>query len=358
MKVFIRKASRGITTETDPEKDRSVGLAVFGTLDVLLGVFCFSLAMLLLVVSSSGLHGFRPIHYGMGMGFLFCSTAWYIVLGLGSIKARRWARALLVVGAWVSIFFGTLALALVLYILPQAYVVLADSDILPPGIVLGILYFAVFVLFFLQVIFPFIAVAFYNLESVRKTCERRNPEPSWTDRCPLPLLAMGFISTLGCLSIVIGALTRYVVFLYGHIVSGWQGALVVAGVSLACGYVGWGAFTRKMHAWWGAYALVVLTSSSMMLTCAELDVQELYAHLGYTVEQIAQQQQYLSFSPATLTFISGVWGVMASIYLVWVRDCFTPKIDPVEVKSYQQRKAEEDAAKPEPGAPRARMRLD
>lgn len=359
MKTLIKKVGDAIAKEGDPEKDRSVGLTVFGTLDVLLGVFCFSLAMLLLiVVSSAGLQGLRPLHYSLAMGFLFCSTGWYIVLGLGSVKARRWARALLLVGAWVAVFFGTLALALVLYILPEAYEIMVDSDLMAPELVLGLLYFVVFVLFFLQVIFPMIIVAFYNLDSVRRTCERRNPEPSWTDRCPLPLLAMGFISTLGCLSIVAGATTQYTVFLFGRIVSGWPGMLVVAGLSIACGYVGWGAFTRRMHAWWGAYALVLLTSSSMMLTFAELDMTVLYEHLGYSAAQIEQQTHFLSLSPATLTFIACVWGIMASIYLVWVRDCFTPQMDPAEVKSYQQRKAEEEAAKPEPTTPRNRMRLD
>ncbi|MCK4563525.1 MAG: hypothetical protein KAU94_02485 [Verrucomicrobia bacterium] len=359
MRTYIKKVAESVATEANPARDRSAGLVVFGTLDVLLGIFCFSLAMLLLiVVSSAGLHGLRPIYYWMAMSFLFYSTGWYIVLGLGSIKARRWARALLVVGAWVAVFFGTLALALVLYILPEAYGILADSGLIAPTVALGILYFAVFVLLFLQVVFPLIAVAFYGLESVRTTCERRNPEPSWTDRCPLPLLAMGFISTLGCLSIIAGATTHYTVFLFGSVVSGWPGMLVVAFLSIACGYVGWGAFTRKMHAWWGAYALVLLTCSSLMLTFAEIDMSLLYTHMGYSAMQIEQQKQFLTLSPASLTFISCVWGIMASIYLVWVRDCFRPEKDAVEVKSYQQRKTEEEAANPKPTTPRNRMRLD
>jgi hypothetical protein len=65
----------------------------------------------------------------------------------------------------------------------------------------------------------------------------------------LPLLAMSFISVLGCASIITGSTINYTVFFYGHVVSGFPGMLVVAGVALACGYVGWGAFTRKMHAW-------------------------------------------------------------------------------------------------------------
>ena len=133
MKKVLESVVRQVWLEGDPSKDCTVGLVVFGTLEILLGLFCFTLAMLLLiVVSAQGLHGIKPIHYWMAMGFLFYLTGWFIVMGLGSIKAQRWARALLLVGAWSSVFFGTLALALVLYVLPEVYSLLADSGLLPP----------------------------------------------------------------------------------------------------------------------------------------------------------------------------------------------------------------------------------
>jgi len=359
MKKFLENAAERVWLEGDPSKDRTVGLIVFGTLQILLGIFCFALAMLLLiVVSANGLHGMKPSHYGMSMGFLFYLTGGFIVMGLGSIKARRWARALLLVGAWVSVFFGTLVLALILYILPEVYGLLADSGLLPPMAALGILYFAILVLILLQVVFPLLTIVYYGLKGVKGTCERRNPEPCWTDRCPLPLLAMSSISALGCLSIVAGATTNYVVFLFGHIVSGVHGALVIAIISVAFGYVGWGAYTRKMHAWWGAYALILLASASMMLTFSEMDMTTLYTHMGYSSGQIARLHEFYPFNPALFTFISCVWGIMACTYLVWARDCFRPENDVVEVKSYQQRKAEEEADKPKPAQSRVRMRLD
>ena len=358
MKKFLERIVERAWLAGDPSKDRTVGLVVFGTLEILLGIFCFALAMLLLiVVSANGLHGIKPIHYWMLMGLLFYLTGWFIVMGMGSIKARRWARALLLVGAWVSIFFGTLVLALVLYILPEVYNLLADSGLLPPLAALGILYFSILVLILLQIVFPLVSIVFYGLKGVEATCERCNPEPCWTDRRPLPLLAMSFISALGCLSIVVGFTTNHVVFLFGHVVNGIPGALVLAVISVASGYVGWGAYTRKMHAWWGAYVLVVSTSASMMLTFSEMEMDTFYARIGYTAEQIAQLQEFSPFNPALFTLLSCAWGIMACAYLVWVRDCFRPEKAEIEVRSYQQRKAEEEAANPEE-QPRRRMRLD
>ncbi len=358
MEKFLESMRNKVWMAGDPEKDRRVGLIVFGTLEILLGILCFSIAMLLLViVSSAGLHGMKPVHYAMTMGGLFYLTGWFVVMGMGSFQARRWARELTLVGAWVSVFLGTLLLSLLLHVLPEVYVAVADSGLFSPETALAVLYFSVLVLVVLGVLFPLAVSLFYGRKSVKETCERLNPAACWTDRCPLPLLAMSFISLLGSLSIVFGATSNYTVFFFGRVFSGAPGFVVVALISVAFGYVGWGAYTRKMHAWWAAYALVLLISASMMLTFSELDMPELYAHMGYSAAQVVQLESFRMLNPSMLTFMSCTWGVMACIFLVWVRDCFRAEKDEVVVKSYQQIKAEEEAARPE-RPPRPRMRID
>ncbi len=340
------------------DKDHTVGLIVFGILEILLGIVCFSAAMLLLiVVSSVGLHGMKPVHFAMAMGGFFCLTVWFVVMGMGSFRAKRWARALVLVGAWVSLFLGTLLLALFLHVLPETCVALADSGLVLPSTALGILYFTVLVLVVLLVVFPMSAVLFCGLKGVQNTCERINPDPCWTDRCPLPLLTMCFVSLFGCLSVVFGATTNYTVFFYGRVLSGAPGFAVIALVSAAFGYVGWGAYSRKMRAWWTAYALVLLASSSMMLTFSEMNMAELYVHMGYSAEQVGQLEAFRIFNPAMLTFMSFTWGVIACIFLIWVRDCFRPEKHTTVVKSYQQLKAEEEATRSTTPA-RPRMRID
>ncbi len=360
MKDVFKKAREWVWLEGDPEKDRSVALVVAGIVEIVLGILAFSLAMLLMVIlSSTGLGAMKPGHLWLVMGFMFYLTVWFIVMGMGSMKARRWARVLVLVGAWVTLFFGTLMMALALYVLPEVHNLLADSGLLSPEAALVMLYSWSLLMLLLQVAFPLFAIAFYSMKGVEATCERLNPDPCWTDRIPLPLLAMGIISTLGALSLVTAAPTNYVVFLFGRIVDGGAGLAVVLLISLACCYVGWGAFTRKMHAWWGAYALVLITSSSMMLTFSEMDMDVLYTRMGYTAEQIAQLSRYEALNPAMLTFVSCVWGAMACIYLVWVRDCFRPKEEETAVKSYAQIRSEEQQNKPDEERPKGpRMRLD
>ncbi|WP_372805851.1 hypothetical protein [Pontiella sp.] len=354
---IFRKAREWVWLEGDPEKDRSTGLQIAGVLEIILGVLSFSLAMLLLiVVSASGLAGLKTSHFWIAMGFQFFLTGWLTVMGLGSIKAKRWARALVLVGAWTAVFFGTLALALVLYILPELIGLMMDSGLVAPTAAMPALYFVIFVLFVLQIVFPLAAISFYSMNGVRVTCERRNPDPCWTDRVPLPLLAMGFISTMGCFSIVTGATTNYVVFLFGKVVMGMPGAAIVALLSIGFGYVGWGAFTRKIHAWWGGYALVLLTCSSMMLTFAEMDMETLYGQMGYSPEQIVQLGHSDAFNPAMLTFVCCIWGIMACIFLVWVRDCFYPEKNLAAAPVRSPDPAGKEADKP-PKSSGPRMRL-
>lgn len=361
MKDFLKKARERVWLGGDSERDQSTGLVVFGTLEIAMGVLAFAFAMFLLVlVSATGLGGMKASHYWIAMGLLFYMTGWFCVMGMGSIKALRWARTLMLVGSWVTIFFGTLVLALVLYLLPWVYNLLADSGILSPQTALLALYAGLSLLIVLQLVFPLAAILFYSLKGVQATCERRNPDPCWTDRCPLPLMAMGFVSGLGVSTVLLGATTNYVVFMFGQTWTGFAGFAVMAAIASACGYVGWGAFTRKMQAWWAAYAIILLASSSMMLTFAELEMDQLYERMGYSPDQVASLQQFPFVSPAVLTFVTCLWGIMACTYLVWVRDCFLPEKN-VVVKSYQQRKAEEAAARPaevSPEAKRPRMRLE
>jgi hypothetical protein len=312
--------------------------------------------LLMVLLAGTAPMGMKPTHFWAVTSFLFFLAAWFCAVGVGSIKARRWARVLVLVGAWITIFFGTMLMALLLYLLPGVYDLLADSAVLSPSTAMTALSFSIIVYLLLQLVLPIAAICFYNLKGVQVTCERLNPAPCWSDRCPLPLFAMGFIAVLGCLSLILGASFNYVVFLFGRVLVGWQGFMIVLPISMICGYVGWGAFTRRMHAWWTAYALILLISASLMLTFSEYDMVTLYSAMGYGSEQVNGLGGLRLLSPALLTAATCVWGIMTCIYLVWVRDSFLPEHEQLEVKSYRQRKAEEDAgASPEPSRPRMRL---
>ncbi len=354
----MERVRNGPWMDGDPDRDYSAGLAAFGAAEIVLGALCFMLAAMLFGSVSAAAPGSLLPKHGVPSGIaLLLLSAWWSAMGFGSLRARRWARALVIVGAWVAVFYGTLAMALALVVLPEACNAIVDAGVVGPGDAVAVLYAAVGMLFLLHMVFPLAAIVFYGMKGVRNSCERRNPRPCWTDRLPLPLMAMGCISILGSLLVVAGGFENHVVFFFGRVLSGGWGACVLLAVSAGSAYVGWGAFTRRMHAWWGAYVLVLLVCSSMMLTFAEIDMETLYLRMGHGAGDVDRLERFIPFSPAALTFVSCIWGILACIFLVWVRDCFRPAVPAEAVKSYALRKAEEAAAEHQ-DRPKVRMRLD
>ena len=358
MRDLFKTLRECVWLEGDPGKDQSRGLLCFGVFEMILGgASLLGAFFLFFLCFRVGLGGMKGADFGMLVGALFTLSGWFFSMGWGSIRARRWARALVLVGAWVAVFLGTLASVLLLHLLPSACRLIVDSGVLSPQKTMTLLYAVMVSVFVLQLVFPVATIMFYSLRGVRATCERRNPKPCWTDGRPLPLLSMGFVSVLCSLSVFFGATTNYSVFVFGRVLFGWQGFVVVLLMAGACVYVGWGAVMRRIHAWWVAYALVLLSSASMMLTFSGKEMDSLYRAMRYTEEQIAELYHLNLFSPASLTFAACSWGILACIFLVWVRDCFLPEREIEKVKSYQQRQAEEQAANP-PKPLRPRMRVD
>jgi hypothetical protein len=97
-----------------PYKDRSVGLIIFGILTILLGCLSGLLVPLMLFaqMASAKTTGAPPpfsvILPGILLyGFLAVALVW---LGIGSIMARRWARALLLIFSWSWLIMGVFVL--------------------------------------------------------------------------------------------------------------------------------------------------------------------------------------------------------------------------------------------------------
>src|SRR4051812_38801345 len=107
---------------TAPYEDRKTGLTIFGILTLLMGAVCalFIPLMLASLTMSANVRGpaqdTRMILPALLMyGGLAVMFVW---LGIGSIKARRWARALLLILAWCWLLVGIIGTAVVALVLP------------------------------------------------------------------------------------------------------------------------------------------------------------------------------------------------------------------------------------------------
>ena len=284
-----------------PYKDRSAGLIVFGILTILLGSLSGLLVPLMLVgqMASAKATGapppFSAILPGISIyGLLAVALVW---LGIGSIMARRWARALLLIFSWSWLVMGMLVLVSMAFFIPKILANLPTSGTaghpaLPSAAIAGMMVgmFLVFGVFF--VILPAVWTFFYNSRHVKATCEARDPVTRWTDACPLPVL--GF-----CLWLVFSVPMMLIMPIAGHCVMPFFG-IFLTGVPAAMlclafadlwSYAAWLLYKLDVRGWWLILIALCVFMVSALMTLAQHDMMEMYRLMGYPEAQMEQMQK-------------------------------------------------------------------
>lgn len=306
--------------------DRSTGLLVFGILTILLGGICglvvvFLFASQAMIQRDPALADPRALWYS-GIFYLGLSVA-FVWLGIGSILARRWARALLVVlcGSWTAI--GLVSLAAMAVVMPG----ILSSTPSPNGPMTSAAVTTILAisLTFSAVIFLIIPggwTFFYSRPSVRATCETRDPVTRWTDRCPLPVLAVVLWVAFGVPAFLAAPLAGMAVLpLFGHILTGIPATILCV---LLAGVMAWlarGLYRLDGRALVALAILVILFAVASVLTYSRHGLRDIYAAMGYSSAQIALMEQY-AFPQEFLTWGVLLWTVPVLAYLAFLRRFF------------------------------------
>jgi len=187
-------------------KDRKGWLIAFGVYQVLAGlIFALSAGFLFLSDNKITMPRIWIIAGGLMMTAIAIQR---VMLGIGSIQARRWARALVLIFSCVELVTGTLTI-LVLFFMTQPALA-PDSNLSQQDIGMIRLFSNSFRIL-ISVVIPLIFILFYGSNNVKKTCESRNPASSWTDRCPLPVLGLSIYKFIGGV-----ALLGFIPFGFGY----------------------------------------------------------------------------------------------------------------------------------------------
>jgi len=311
-------------------KDRRAGLLVFGILEILLGVLCVLLVgfMVLGQVMVSQTTGAALGNRMMLPGMLFYVglAAVFVWLGIGSIRCRRWARALLLILAWSWLCVGVITVPFMGFLMPR---ILAASSPngqgLPPGaLVVVIVFQLVFMTLFLVVV-PGVLVFFYQSRHVKATCEARDPVRRWTDACPLPVLAVACGLWLGSV-MMLGFPLAYggVMPFFGTIVSGLPGTLLAMGLAGLGFWLGRMWYQLKDAGWWALLAAMIVLGISNFITFSHLDLMELYGKMGFPEAQLDLIRRQGWISSRFMVWNSVLWFVPILGYLLWVKRFFRP----------------------------------
>jgi hypothetical protein len=213
-------------------------------------------------------------------------AAVFIWLGIGSIRARRWAREVMLSVSWVWLLTGICTMIFAWILMPGLLQNLMGATTLSSEGMLVVGLVTTAILSFIYVLLPGAFLLFYRSQNVAETCRARDPRPQWTDGCPPRLLTLTIVWALAAVSILVVPAYRFVVPFFGVLIDGTKGALVWGLVLVACAAFAWGTCRRAPWAWWGAVAATLLSAVSTCITFARVLPLELFRRMGLPEDQI------------------------------------------------------------------------
>ncbi len=244
-------------------------------------------------------------------------------LGIGSIKARRWARALLLIFSWAWLVVGIIMVFFMGFLLPKVWANMPPVNgqpAMPPGIITTMtiimeLFFSVFF-----VLLPAVWIYFYRSRHVKATCEKRDPVTRWTDACPLPVLALCLWLLLSVpFMLLLPILYHGVVPFFGTLLSGLPGSFMCLAIAVLWAYCAWRLYQMDVRGWWLTLVVMLLYAVSTVLTFSRHNMLEMYQLTGYTQAQLDQIQKI-----GVLTGNGSVWMMLLFFlpflgYIVYVK---------------------------------------
>ena len=330
------------TAKSPGFKDRKTGLVVFGILQIIFGGFCvLQIPFMIFVmiasafVESSAFETMRPTIMIPAILLYVVLAVWFIWMGFGSIKARRWARALVLVTSWIWLVGGIGGLVYLLLFMPDMFDKTRGIEQMPAGAALIVKYFTIFFMAVFYVIVPAVLVLFYGSKNVKATCELRDPQVRWTDKCPLPVLALSLIFGFWAASMLFIGFYGWAIPFFGFVLSGMRGAAVGLGVMLLSACIAWGTYRLNIKAWWGAVLLIVGWAVSGSITFSRVSMLDYYEKMNFPEQQLEIIKQYSIPQGYVMALFCGLWLVGFLGYLLYTRRYF---VRPAEQEHFSQQR--------------------
>ena len=318
------------TLKSPDFKDMKTGLIVFGILQIIFGGFCALIAPLLIILviasafiesSSTTAHMNPKMMIPAALVYPLLAV-WCICMGIGSIKARRWARALVLVTSCIWLVGGIGGIIYVLLFMPDMYEKMGENEQMPAGAAFIVKYAVMGFMAVFYVIIPAVFVLFYGNKNVKATCEFRDTKVRWTDKCPLPVLALSLMFGFWAVSVLFMGFYGWAVPFFGFILSGVGGAALGLVVMLMSGYIAWGTYRLSIKAWWCAVLLIVGWAVSTGITFSRVGILDYYEKMNFPEQQLDAIRQYSILQGNSMLFFCGLWLVGFLGYLLYTRRYF------------------------------------
>jgi hypothetical protein len=298
-------------------KDRSTGLRVFGVLTILIGCRSGLIAPLMLLGNAMSTRSGAvaiPMSSMLPSALMYCGLSVALVwLGIGSIAARRWARALLLIFSWSWLIMGLLSLVLMSFFAQQMHASAPSA---------GVIVVMFTILGGMFIVLPGIWAWFYGSRDAKATCETRDPVRRWTDACPLPVLGFSLWLAFSALMMLITPIASHGVMpFFGAFITGLPGTIFSATVAILWVYCARSLYKLEPLGWWLIFIAMCVFSASALVTFARHDPAEMYSLMHYSNAQIGQLQKTSGLFGSRMSM---TWMMAASMlpflgYLLFIR---------------------------------------
>jgi hypothetical protein len=315
-------------------QDRSTGLILIGLLEIGLALLCLlllafmAMATLSLAGTPAGQEAGMNSRSMLGGGMVYLlAGAYFAILGVGTLRGRRWARTIGLVTSWIWLIVGVFSTLVLAFLLPRmmAGISAAAGPSANPATGTFMAGCIGFFLFLIYIVLPGLLVLFYRGSNVKATFAAKDPGIPWTDRVPAPVLALTLLLAFGAASTLFGLFYRAYP-LFGTFLTGIPAVLAFLATGAVCAALAWGVYQRKPAAWWACVVLFVLGCVNGLLLLFRNDgVREMYQAMGMPAAQVEQAEKMglleIYSSPLVRALMIAMWlGILG--FLVWVRRFF------------------------------------
>lgn len=320
--------------------DRKTGLVIFGGVQIVLGVLCLLLTALTLFVltfmSSDAYKQQAAAAYGgaydpvsgiiVSVVMYLVLAAWFICMGIGSIKARRWSRALILMFSWLWLVVGVTSMIFMTFFWPSMQEMMqAQSPEQAPEVAGMVALFVFGLMAVIYVVLPGSMIIFYGRQDVKLTCEARDMQVRWTDKCPLPVLVLCKAFVLAILGLMLcGPIYNWASISLGVMLTGFWGGVGTLLTLAVLGYATFRLYQLDMRGWWTALVYQVYVSISAALYFFRHDMMEMYQELGMAEMMPPGTESFYVSMGTGIAWTSLAMLPLLVGYMVYIKKHFQP----------------------------------
>jgi hypothetical protein len=275
-----------------PVKNRRGLLIAFGIVQILIACLLFLMTLLAALLPMAAVNqrpasAISPTALAVVIFLVYGIPAViFLVLGIGSIRAKNWARIGTLIISWIWLAFGVMQMFVVFFLLPSVLRSLPPQPNQPPNLEQAVVAGAAVFFGAFFVVLPAIFLAVYHSKHVRATCLAGTPEPRGVET-PVILWILTLWMALGVLGMIYLLFTPYPAVIFGVLIPGVAGKSIYLTTGVVYVWAAWGLWRRELLAWRVVFWLQLFWVASAIVSFTTRDILQLYREMGMSAQELA-----------------------------------------------------------------------